>query len=292
MEAYGLEPQVVLTTPLLLSWDGAEDELVGREQHPADDRARGAVRPDDADPRRAAAGVVPARRRAGAARTATRWRRSSSSRASSWRARTARRPARAAEEHFTRVVREGQAPEDVPEVPLPDGDPVHLPKLLVEHGRIASTSEARRLIAQGAVKIDGEPWPSSTCRATRLDGALLQVGKRRWCHGARPPPLDRRAAVATIPGLPRRTAVRKSSNRQGRAREAVRATTRTGSSRASGASRGLFYGRSTTAPVFENSTACVYVETSTRALRVRREESMTSSRSQAPACWCRRECDL
>src|SRR5207302_5820149 len=37
--------------------------------------------------------------------------------------------ARAAEAHFTRVVREGQAPENVPEVALPDGDPVHLPKL-------------------------------------------------------------------------------------------------------------------------------------------------------------------
>src|SRR5215218_2112347 len=38
--------------------------------------------------------------------------------------------ARAAEEHFTRVVREGQAPEDVPEVALPNGDPVHVPALL------------------------------------------------------------------------------------------------------------------------------------------------------------------
>ena len=38
--------------------------------------------------------------------------------------------AREAEAHFTRVVREGQAPEEVPELPLPDGDPVHLPAVL------------------------------------------------------------------------------------------------------------------------------------------------------------------
>ena len=52
MEAYGLEPQVVLTTPLLLSWDGAKMSFVGREQHPAHRGARGAVRAHDADPRR------------------------------------------------------------------------------------------------------------------------------------------------------------------------------------------------------------------------------------------------
>src|SRR5215213_110640 len=63
--------------------------------------------------------------------------------------------ARRAEDHFTRVVREGQAPEDVPDVALPNGDPVHLPALLVELG-VPSTSEARRLIAQGAVRVNGQ----------------------------------------------------------------------------------------------------------------------------------------
>ena len=48
------------------------------------------------------------------------------------------------EDHFTRVVREHQAPEDVSEVQLPPGDPVHLPVLLVDHLGVGSTSEARR----------------------------------------------------------------------------------------------------------------------------------------------------
>src|SRR5205085_11419078 len=65
--------------------------------------------------------------------------------------------ARRAEDHFTHVVREGQAPEEVPEAPLPtDGKMLHLPKLLVDYAGVPSTSEARRLIDQGGVKIDGE----------------------------------------------------------------------------------------------------------------------------------------
>ncbi len=37
-----------------------------------------------------------------------------------------------AEAHFTRVVREGGAPEEIPDVVLPDGDPIHLPAVLRE----------------------------------------------------------------------------------------------------------------------------------------------------------------
>jgi tyrosyl-tRNA synthetase len=88
--------------------------------------------------------------------------------------------ARRAEEHFTRVVREHQPPEEVPEARLPAGDPVHLPGLLVEHLGIASTSEARRLIAQGGVKIDGEPASELDVARERLEGALVQAGKRRF----------------------------------------------------------------------------------------------------------------
>jgi tyrosyl-tRNA synthetase len=85
-----------------------------------------------------------------------------------------------AEEHFTRVVREHQPPEAVPEARLPDGNPVHLPALLVEHLGIGSTSEARRLIAQGGVKINGEPVSDLDVPRAGLDGAVLQAGKRRF----------------------------------------------------------------------------------------------------------------
>jgi tyrosyl-tRNA synthetase len=87
--------------------------------------------------------------------------------------------ARDAEEHFTRVVREGGAPEEVAEVSLPGDDPVHLPGLLAAQFGL-STSEARRLIAQGGVKIDGEQATELDLPRARLAGALLQAGKRRF----------------------------------------------------------------------------------------------------------------
>jgi len=92
--------------------------------------------------------------------------------------------AQQAEEHFTRVVRQGEAPEDVLELALPEGDPVHLPRLLTEQLGVSSTSEARRLIAQGGVKLNGEPVAELDVPRARLEGALLQAGKRRFVRFA------------------------------------------------------------------------------------------------------------
>jgi tyrosyl-tRNA synthetase len=89
--------------------------------------------------------------------------------------------ARAAEGHFTRVVREGQAPEDIPELPLPPGDPVHLPALMSSLFGM-TTSEARRLIAQGAVRMNGQIASELDVPRATLEGALLQAGKRRFAR--------------------------------------------------------------------------------------------------------------
>jgi tyrosyl-tRNA synthetase len=88
--------------------------------------------------------------------------------------------AQAAQAHFTRVVRERQTPEEVPTGRLPEGDPAHLPAVLVENGLAASTSEARRLLAQGAVRIDGEVVTELDVPRGGLAGALVQAGKRRF----------------------------------------------------------------------------------------------------------------
>jgi tyrosyl-tRNA synthetase len=90
--------------------------------------------------------------------------------------------ARAGEGHFTRVVRRHEAPEDVPELPLDGDDPVHLPKLIADAGFVGSTSEARRLIGQGGVKLNGEPVTELDQSREALNGALLQVGKRRFAR--------------------------------------------------------------------------------------------------------------
>jgi tyrosyl-tRNA synthetase len=178
MEAYGLEPQVVLTTPLLLSWDGekmsssvgnnvpltaAPEEMFGRTMRIPDSQLEEwwtlvAERPvPEGDPMEAKlelARFIVARSHG-------------------------QEGARAAEEHFNRVVRRHEAPEEVPEHPLPTADPVHLPALLADAFGL-SRSEGRRLIAEGGVKLDGDAVSELDVPRERLAGAVLQAGKRRF----------------------------------------------------------------------------------------------------------------
>ena len=88
--------------------------------------------------------------------------------------------AREAEAAFDRLFRDHEVPEDIDLAPLPDGDPLHLPTLLRDLGMVASGSEARRLIEQGAVKIDGQKVLTNEVARDLLVGAVIQVGKRRF----------------------------------------------------------------------------------------------------------------
>jgi tyrosyl-tRNA synthetase len=181
MEAYGLEPQVALTVEYLDSWDGtgmsaSRGNYIGLKEAPEEQFGKAMRIPDTllsqwyrlvmqrdevpADPFAAKLELA----------------RFIVSRA--WGEEEARR----AEEHFTRVVREGQAPEDVPRVELEATETTHLPAVLVEHLGIPSTSEARRLIDQGAVRLNGEVVRELDVPTSMLDGALLQAGKRRFAE--------------------------------------------------------------------------------------------------------------
>jgi tyrosyl-tRNA synthetase len=86
--------------------------------------------------------------------------------------------AEAAEEHFRRLAR-GEAPEEISEHPLPAGDPIHLPTLLADAFGL-STSEARRLIAQSGVRLDGNVVSELDVPRELLAGVVLQAGKRRF----------------------------------------------------------------------------------------------------------------
>ena len=96
--------------------------------------------------------------------------------------------AEAAEARFDTVHVAREIPEDIPELSLADADgvqenggDVHLPALIAGVFGISS-SEARRLIAQGGVKLDGEGVDPDRLdlSAGELGGRVLQVGKRRF----------------------------------------------------------------------------------------------------------------
>jgi len=178
MDAYGLEPQVVLTTPLINSWDGtkmsgsrgnyiglleAPDDQFGKAMRFSDEMLPELYRlvmerePPMSEPMQAKlefARFVVARSHG-------------------------EEVAREAEQHFDSVIRRKEIPEEVQEHSLPAGDPVHLPALLADAFEL-STSEARRLIAQGGVKLDGTAVTELDLPRERLAGAVLQAGKRRF----------------------------------------------------------------------------------------------------------------
>jgi tyrosyl-tRNA synthetase len=181
MQEYGLEPQVVLTVHYLDSWDGtgmsaSRGNYIGLAEEPEEQFGKAMRIPDSLLEQwwtliaeRPVPTDDPMEAKLELARFIV---------ARSW----GEEAAKAAEDHFTRVVRQGEAPEDVPELPLPEGDPVHLPALLVDGLGVASTSEARRLIQQGGVKLNGEPAADVDVPRAALAGALLQVGKRKFAR--------------------------------------------------------------------------------------------------------------
>lgn len=179
MPHYDLEPQVVMTFPLLVGLDGREKmskskgNYVGVNDAPEEMFGKVMSIPDEALPQWwemvVGGGDAPAEPMA-------------------WKLELARRVvgrwhggegALAGEAHFTRVVRERGAPEEIPAFALPAGDPVHLPAVLADAFGI-SRGDARRLVAQGAVKLGGAVATELDVPRATLDGAVLQAGKRRF----------------------------------------------------------------------------------------------------------------
>lgn len=87
--------------------------------------------------------------------------------------------AQAAEEHFKTVFQQGAIPDDVPEVYVPEGT-LWIVKLLTETGLCPSNGEARRMVQQGAVKINGEKIDDVEAQIQLIEGMILQVGKRKF----------------------------------------------------------------------------------------------------------------
>jgi tyrosyl-tRNA synthetase len=180
-QAYGVEPQSILTMPILPGTDGVQrmakslGNYVGITEPPEEVFGKLMRVPDEAmpvyyellldepfDSSRPAVESKRAMARALCSRL------------------HGEDAAASAEAHFDRLHVERAAPDEVEEHAF-SGDPVHLPAVISDAFGI-SRSEGRRLIAQGGVKVDGEALSDGQLDfpADDLDGSLLQVGKRRF----------------------------------------------------------------------------------------------------------------
>ena len=180
-QAYGQDPQVILTTPLINGPNGSQkmsaslgnyigiddppNEMYGKAMSCVDelmptyyDLCLMDDDPPPDDPYTA--------KREFARRLVERWHGAEA--------------AAAAEAAFDRQFKQGRAADDAPRIRLPEGDPVHMPALLAENGLAGSRGEARRLISQGGVRIDGRPLDAGELDVARdrLEGAELRVGRR------------------------------------------------------------------------------------------------------------------
>ncbi len=183
--AYGVPEQAVLTMPLLTGTDGERKmgksfgNYIGVTEPPEEIYGKTlSIRDDSLDPwYRLLLGSPPAADLA--PRDAKR---------ALARALVARfhgeEAALGAEREFDRVHIQRQAPEEMPTVTWPRDRPeVHLPALLADAFGI-SNSEARRALAQGGVKLDGQPLAGGALDvpAASVDGKVLQLGKRRFAR--------------------------------------------------------------------------------------------------------------
>ena len=94
-----------------------------------------------------------------------------------------------ARDYFERTVQSGQMPEDMPSYHLPRPSALasmRLSRVLVDAELASSASEARRLIDQGAVQLDGAKLSSDSLATLLKPGAVLRAGRRRMVRLAAP----------------------------------------------------------------------------------------------------------
>ncbi len=88
-----------------------------------------------------------------------------------------------AEENFERVFRKKDLPDEIPELTLSaQQEPIWLARLLVEAGMVKGTGEARRMIQQNAVQVNNEKITDLEAALPAEGAVLLKVGKRRFCR--------------------------------------------------------------------------------------------------------------
>lgn len=195
---FGQEPQVVLLTPLLVGVDGVEkmskslSNAIGITDPPAEMYGKVMSIPDHLiEHFMEYCTEIPVEEVKGADRGLQ----DGSMHPRDAKARLAREivkmwhgPAAAAEaeRQFERVFVDKDAPENIPDAALSSDElkqgRVRLIKLLVLAGLAESNSEARRLISQGGVSINGDRINDVDADVPVKDGAVLRVGRRRFAR--------------------------------------------------------------------------------------------------------------
>jgi tyrosyl-tRNA synthetase len=91
-----------------------------------------------------------------------------------------------AEAEFIKVFQERELPTDIPEFTVPpeaiNGGVVYLPRLLVAAGLVPSTSEARRLIGQGGVRVNEEKIVDPNAAISPAPGTIIRIGRRKFAR--------------------------------------------------------------------------------------------------------------
>jgi tyrosyl-tRNA synthetase len=94
-----------------------------------------------------------------------------------------REAARLAEEEFDRIFVKKDLPDEVPECTVSaEGGTIGIIKLLTEAGLVSSNSEARRMVDQGAVSVDGSRIVDPNALINLERSAIVKVGKRRFAR--------------------------------------------------------------------------------------------------------------
>jgi len=88
-----------------------------------------------------------------------------------------------AKQSFIDRFRKGAVPDEMPEIELTaEGGDIGLANVLKDAGLLSSTSDAMRMIRQGAVRIDGEKIEDTRLRLAPGGELVIQVGKRKWAR--------------------------------------------------------------------------------------------------------------
>lgn len=200
MEKLGMEPQVALTLPLLEGTDGVQKmsksygNYIGLTDEPGDMFGKVMSIPDNLIPKYyrlctplaiAEVEAIESGLESGALPPNQAKRRLAREIVALYHGEQA---AQDAEASFNRVFRDRCLPEDIPEVEVDLEEEVYLPGLLRDLGLVGTATEGRRMINQGAVKVDGEQLRAGIYVYARanIQARIVQVGKRRYAR-----PIDR-----------------------------------------------------------------------------------------------------